>query len=206
MNVNRLILVVVSIFIAVILLAGFLYLQSEITGLQNTGHPTSTPVPAATANPSAALSTNFANIEISYEYQTAQNISVGPSGAYMFGRVFYPDSGNKFLEVNMTVENNGYVSGFDTNASYFSVLAKSVECFFNASCSNLLGWGVYTATTTSYSSNGSPIISIEINYVDILNGGDFNGTLVFQVPKSATTFVMNYQNPSNSFNIIWIKS
>ena len=195
-------LTVISLIVLAVLLTSIIWYASTNTRktipANSTASPTSTLSPTSTSTPP--------NIGISYTYQTVQNISTAPSGPYMFGFNLVADSGNKFLEVNMTIKNNGYVNGFDTNASYFSVLANNLKCFFNASYSNILGWG-FSTTTTTYSTNGSPIINIATNYVHIPNGGSFNGTLVFQVPKSSTAFVIDYQQPtSNSLNIIWTKT
>ena len=59
------------------------------------------------------------------------------------------------------------------------------------------------STTYTHGAYGTLIT----NYVDVPNGGNFSGMLVFQVPKSATAFVMDYQQPtSNSLNISWTKT
>ena len=58
MGISKILAYVIAIVAIVIVLAGFLYLQSEITGLRNAGHPTSTPTVATTPNP-AEIAPNY---------------------------------------------------------------------------------------------------------------------------------------------------
>jgi hypothetical protein len=89
-----------------------------------------------------------------------------------------------YVEVNMTITNNGYSDSFSTYPLYFSLVANNIQ---------------YTFAAPTYGLN-------EWNTDMIPNGGTFNGILVFEVPSTASSFTMSgqeYTTTSTSFNIIW---
>jgi hypothetical protein len=146
------------------------------------------------------------NITISYSYQMSPNISsfaVGQFGSA--GMVHAPDLGNKYLEVNMTIENNGYTNGFDINGTCFSVLTdNSVICSFNDSYSIILGWGKPTITINNTT---VPLTTAALNYSTLKDGEGYTGTLVFQIPQAANLITIEYQQPaSENINIVWVKT
>ena len=119
------------------------------------------------------------NIAISYSGQTAYFITT------QSGSTITPASGMVFLEITMTIKNNGYDVSFNTNPSYFSVTAENIKYSFDGVTFSLGKWDI----------------------VDVLNGGTYNGTLVFQVPLTASSFTIDCQQISlTEFNIIWIKT
>ncbi len=147
--------------------------QQNNTNPSATSTPTSTPKPTATLQPSK-------NIAISYSYQTVQSI-VDQSG-YITAT---PDSGKVFLEVTMSITNNGYDTSFSTNPLYFSVISDSVK----------------------YNSDFATFTLNKWDTVDLLNGGSYTGTMVFQVPSTASSFTMDCQQLSlTNFNIIWTQT
>ncbi len=91
-----------------------------------------------------------------------------------------PDSGKIFLECNLTINNNGY-DDFSTNPFYFYLTADNIK--------------YDVAVETSYVNNWDS--------VEILNGGVFHGTLIFQIPESASSWTLGYDVFLSDCNIIW---
>lgn len=118
------------------------------------------------------------NISIYYNLETVQSISseYGPVEA---------NSSNVFLKVTMDIENNGYGTSFSTNPALFSVTANNVEYSVDVLGTGNLG---------------------EWRTVNVANGDTYSGTLVFQVPGSASSFKLGYFQPIslNRFKIVWI--
>lgn len=137
MNTHKLALAVVLVAIALILLAGFLYLQAEITDLRNSGHPiqqASTPLPTATPNPAATPSPNYVVSSTESSTTTTNdgttlvcNWTLGNNNPYAV--VFLGNGSNSILDFDtITITNVGnataYVSGvrFQTYSSNGTLL------------------------------------------------------------------------------------
>ncbi len=100
-----------------------------------------------------------------------------------YSYVEQPDSGKVFLEVNMTIKNNGYDS-FSTNPFYFYAIADNVKYDYDGITYSVDNWDT----------------------VDVLNGGTFNGVLIFQIPSTAKSVTIGYESWSwLDYNIIWTK-
>ena len=84
----------------------------------------------------------------------------------------------------MTIRNNGYKSNFNTNPSYFNLVADDIKYSYDIATYELGKW----------------------NTVGVVDGGTYEGILVFQVPQSSTSFTLGYEASYASFNIIWTKT
>jgi len=93
-----------------------------------------------------------------------------------------PDLDKVFLEVNITISNNGYDS-FSTNPFYFYAIADNIKYNHDFNTYNLNMWET----------------------VDVLDGGTFHGTLVFQIPESASSFTLGYEVYFITYDIVWNK-
>jgi hypothetical protein len=137
--------------------------------------PTIKPSPMVTPTP-----TNK-SVTISYTMVTKQSFvwidSIGTS------QVQQADSGKVFLEVDMTIKNNGY-DRFDTNPYYFKAFADDVK---------------YTVDIYTYYQHKWDIAIV-------LNGETFGGTLLFQIPESASSYAVSYEAVLSNYNIIWTKT
>ncbi len=132
--------------------------------------PTVTPTPQPTEQ-----------IMVSYSTQTFSKLY--PYG-YHDGTANFvdtPKAGNKFLMVNVTVTNHGYLK-FDTydNMLRFHVVADNIQYDFDAETFIVNQW----------------------DSVDILNGGSFKGVLVFQIPETATNYSLTYENGYPRYNVV----
>jgi hypothetical protein len=142
--------------------------------------PTPTSTPIVTATPTATP-TPTKSVAISYTMVTKQSfVWMGFSGT---SYVQQADSGKVFLEVNMTIKNNGYDS-FNTNPYYFNAVADNIK----------------------YSVDGYTYYVDNWDTVDVLNGGTFRGTLLFQIPESARSYVVGYEAFLTNYNLIWTKT
>jgi outer membrane biosynthesis protein TonB len=139
-----------------------------------TAAPTPTPTPTPTPSPTPSP-TPTATITIQHKGVTYSAL------VDKYGLIDKPDTGNVWLVVNMTITNNGY-SSFNTNPNYFSVTINNIK--YN-----------YDSETFSYGYWNTGI--------DILNGGSYNGALVFQVPSSATSFALAYDRYGMTYNIVY---
>ena len=145
-----------------------------------TASPTTTPKPTAnptiTPHPTIASTPTPSNVAIWWTYQTA---------SYVVDKytIAMPNSGNMFVLVNMTITNNGYSDGFSTNPSYFSLISNNVQYSIDSETYSLGSWVT----------------------VNVLTRGTYSGTIVFQVPLTASSFEMNYKRQFTNFNIIWTK-
>jgi len=92
------------------------------------------------------------------------------------------EPGNMFLEVNVTIKNNGY-SSFNTMPQNFYLIADQFKRHVDVTTFYLGKWKT----------------------VELLDGETFNGILIFQVSQSATRFTLIYENPSAVYDIVWIK-
>ncbi len=118
------------------------------------------------------------NIAINYTSYNVDQIVVN---------AFYnntPNSGYTYAIVNVTITNNGYGDGFNTNPTYF------------------------TATTNGISYNYDSVTFTVNNWqtVTVNNGGTYSGALVFQIPVGTTIQSMGYTGyygAFQSFNIIY---
>jgi hypothetical protein len=137
--------------------------------------PTITPSPMVTSSP-----TNK-SVTISYTMVTKQSfVWIDPIGT---SQVQQADSGKVFLELDMTIENNGY-DRFDTNPYYFKAFADNVK---------------YTVDIYTFYQN-------KWAKVFVLNGETFGGTLLFQIPESASSYAVSYEAVLSNYNIIWTKT
>lgn len=117
--------------------------------------------------------------KITISYSSSKRDSIvweGEFGSY----VEQPDTGKVFLEVDMTISNNGYES-FSTNSFYFFIVADNVKHSVAFETYTLGAWDT----------------------VDVLDGGTFHGTLVFQIPESASSFTLVYDSFLSDYNIVW---
>lgn len=160
----------IAILIAIVIIILFVFSLSRM--FQFTTNPSPSNPSAVTPSP-----TPTGNIAISYSGLTKQSITWEGSSGYSYDEK--PNSGRVFLEVTMTVKNNGYVS-FNTNPNYFYVTVDQIKYSYDASTFLLDKWET----------------------VDVLDGGTFTGTLVFQIPSTATSFGIGYDAWSY-YNIVW---
>ena len=160
----------IIIGISIVAVAVFLAFASVLLMLMINQQSVSSTNPTPTPTPQPSK-----NIAISYSTEKVPYI-VGQFG------VDYPNSDKLFLEVNMTIKNNGYDS-FSTNPLWFSVVVENVK---------------YGVDSETYIVNNW-------DTVDVLNGGIFKGTLVFQIPSTATSFTLGYEGFLVNYNIIWTK-
>jgi len=124
MNHSKLFVVSIAIIIIAIALAGFLYLQGEITGLQKAGHPTATPLPVVTASPASSPSPN--HILSSTENSTTATYdgttlvctwSLGVNNPYAV--IFLGNGSNSRLYFNsINVTNVGNVTAYVTGIRF----------------------------------------------------------------------------------------
>ena len=115
------------------------------------------------------------DITISYSVKTADNITT------KYGDDVQSDSGKYFLIVDMTIKNNGY-DGFNTYPYLFHAIADNIKYDYYYNLVEMENWDV----------------------VDVRDGGTFHGTLVFQLPESASSFTLGY-DAFQDYNIIWNK-
>jgi uncharacterized repeat protein (TIGR02543 family) len=115
-------------------------------------------------------------IIITYSSMTTTQIGTG----------FFPDepeSGNVFLVLDMTINNQGYDS-FNTNQFYFSVIVDNVE---------------YSTAFVVHLDN-------KLESVDILDGGTVQGKLAFEVPEKVN--ILGFEVVYDAwdwYNIEWIR-
>ena len=142
-----------------------------------TPQPSTIPTPSPSPSPSPSPEPTR-RITISHSMVRKQSIVSESYGSY----VIQPDSGKVFLEVNMTINNNGYDS-FSTNPFDFYAVADNVK------------YDYYIAGNW--------------DMVDILDGGTFKGTLVFQIPESTSSFTLGYDGYVDfltKYNIVWTET
>jgi len=135
--------------------------------------------PETEPEPSAPPITTSKNITISYVGTESEHliwISHGLSGIEM------PSTDKLFLVMNITISNNGYES-FSTSPFRFYVIADNVKYDFDSNTYLLDDWET----------------------VDILDGGTFHGTLVFQVPESTSSYILGYEVYFTRYDIVWNK-
>ena len=144
-----------------------------------TSTPTLTPTPKPTPTPTPTPTPAPAQtIKISYIKSLKQSIVYVFAG---YPYTEYPNEGKVFLEVNMTISNLGYES-FNTNPYYFYVIADNIKYSYDGIIYTLECWDT----------------------VDIMNGGVYNGTLIFQIPTSASSVSIGYERSFVTYNISWI--
>lgn len=114
------------------------------------------------------------NITISYSAETADVVTT------IYGDVMKSDSGRDFLILNITIDNNGYDS-FETNPWWFHVIVENIEYDFDYHLVLLEDWET----------------------VDVLDGESFQGTLMFQIPESASSFSLVYESAFSEYDIVW---
>ena len=148
--------------------------SSNILDPSSTPTPTPSQTPTPTSTPTLTPTpTPTLAIEISYTSSIKEYI------IWELGPTL-PDSGSTFLEVNMTVENMGYES-FSTNLFYFNIIVDNIK---------------YSVDSTTYLTDNWEL-------VDVLDKGIYQGTLIFQIPESATSFTLGYNAFFPTYNIIW---
>ena len=94
-----------------------------------------------------------------------------------------PTSGNIFMVVNLTIQNQGYAS--------FSVM----DWYFKLNLSN-----------TEYNCENISVLQNRLSTADVLNGGSLTGQMAFEIPASSAyqNFELDYLGPSIG-TINWIK-
>lgn len=93
----------------------------------------------------------------------------------------YASGGDVFLEVNMTIKNNGYES-FKASVDQFYAVADDVWYSVFPLTSVFSGW------TT----------------IEIPNGGTFTGALLFEVPEHSDVSGVEFADLENqNYNIVW---
>jgi hypothetical protein len=125
------------------------------------------------------------NIQISYSTVKKESVKwMGESGAFYYSK---PAAGNVFVEVKLTIKNNGYGSetrDFNTNPNYFNLVANKITYSYDTETFAVDNWDT----------------------LDVLNGKTYSGVLEFQVPQSATSFTLGVNEYLQPFNIIWSKT
>ena len=141
--------------------------------------PETEPEPESTPEPSAPPLSTSKSITISYTgVKTEYIVWVIDS----LSGVEMPSTDKVFLEINITISNNAYDS-FSTSPYRFYVIADKVKYDFDSNTYLLDDWDT----------------------VDILDGGTFHGTLVFQIPESASSFTLGYETYFTRYDIVWDK-
>lgn len=97
------------------------------------------------------------------------------------GKYNTPKSGNVYLVLNLNIKNQGYDS-FSINAFNFSLVANNIE---------------YSPAFVSELDNELPAINL-------LNGGNTNGKICFEVPIGTSNYNLTYDS-YKKYNIEWIK-
>jgi hypothetical protein len=125
-------------------------------------------------------------IDISYYSNISYSIPNQPMS--LWGYSSTPDAGNVFLEVTMTIKNNGCSINFpQPYPSLFEVVANNVH---------------YTYDATSTAAIGTMVPD---NLFGLSNGETYTETIVFQVPSTITSFTMHWmQSGFVPFNVNWI--
>jgi hypothetical protein len=136
------------------------------------------PLPDYTATPSPV---SVKHIAITYSISTKQSITWSGSSGYSYD--VQADSGKMFVEVKMTITNNGYDS-FNTNPYYFNLVANNVK----------------------YDHDANTYLVDDWDTVDILDGGTSQGTLVFQVPTSESSLSLGYERAFTTYNVVWTQT
>jgi Domain of unknown function (DUF4352) len=125
------------------------------------------------------------NIAISYSAVAKQSVKwMGSSGTFYYRQA---DTGKVFVEVKMTIKNNGYGSesrSFNTNPNFFNLVADKTT---------------YSYDTATYSVDNWETL-------DVWNGRTYKGVLEFQVPQSATSFTLGVEDYLQPFNIVLTKT
>jgi len=160
--------VLVGIFMFIVIVSAIVSMPSNQQNTDTTGS-TDNASPSPNASP---------NITIAYSVEKEQYVITSHYD------VILPDSDKVFLEVNVTIRNNGYSDSFNTNPYYFNLVADNIK----------------------YSNNYDTLRAGKWNTVDVLNDGTYNGILVFQVPESTTSFTLGYEAFYPTFNIIWTQT
>ena len=91
-----------------------------------------------------------------------------------------PESGKVFLVIQMTIHNKGY-DEFSTNLHYFKVIVDNIG---------------YNIAFEEYSIDAWET-------VEILDGGNFEGTLIFEVPETSSPLTLDYHRPFKNYDIVW---
>ena len=141
-----------------------------------TSAPTPTPTSAPTPTPtSMPTPTSSKLITVTYSSSIASHID----GTY--GAVYPERAGDVFLIVNMSIHNQGYDS-FSVGPGYFSVIVNSIEYDESA----------YTYSLDNY-----------LQSVGVLGGGLMTGSIAYEIPEGATTFLIQYGG-YGTYNIQWV--
>ncbi len=177
--------ILIGILIGIVLLHAFLIIMGGIGSLQSIQNQNANNSPKATTKTRPTVTsqpalTSSHSIIISYSIATEPYYTwIGKSGDNYYQQA---ESGKVFLEVNMTITNNGYDS-FNINPFYFSAATNNVKYSYDSGTFSLHKWDTFY----------------------ILNGETFVGTILFQVPASSSSFTLGYDQSSN-FNIVWTQT
>jgi hypothetical protein len=95
-----------------------------------------------------------------------------------------------YVEVSMTIHNNGYTDGFNTNPSLFYLTVNNTV-YYEANPNSPMPYPIHTSWNT----------------LNIKNGGTYSGTLVFQCSSFATPpFTLGHYDLFGNYNIVWTNS
>ncbi len=130
--------------------------------------------PGEQPTPTPSSPPSVATITIQYEGVTSNSL------VDKYGLTDTPDAGNVWLVINMTINNKGYEE-FSANPFYFSVVINNIEYSYDLETYSYGNW----------------------NTINILDGGSYTGTLVFQVPSSATSFTLQYERFGETYHIVY---
>ncbi len=123
-------------------------------------------------------------ISISYHSNISYSIPNQPMS--LWGYISTPDAGNVFLEVTMTIKNNGYSSFPQPYPSIFYVIANGVHYLYDATHTAAIG------------------TMVAENMFGMSNGDTYTETVVFQVPSTIASFTMHcHQTSFTPFNIVF---
>jgi hypothetical protein len=178
----------IIVLLVVVGIVGFLLVAAFIGGvmlpasnsLDSGIHTNTTPAPYTYSTP-IPTQIPSKNIAVSYWMSEKQSITWSLTGGYSSD--ISADSGKIFVEISLTVKNNGYDS-FNTNPYYFYLIADGVKYDVDSNIYLLDNWDT----------------------VDIMNGGKTQGSILFQVPSSAKTFALGYDALFKSYNIVWTET
>ncbi len=187
---------IVVLIVAVLVIASVSFVAFWASVMISPLQPASEATPPSTSTPEILIPTpvvpsipvpsvSIPTISPTPSPTTAPTIAIKHEGVTyktlvdQYGIANTPDAGYVWLVINMTITNKGYDS-FNTNPLYFSVTVNNVKY-------------EYDSVTYSYGN---------WNTVDILNGGSFTGSLVFQVPSSATSYILDYERFGKTYNLV----
>jgi hypothetical protein len=158
----KIVLTVVLVFV-VLIIVGAAEMRTE---------PTSTPKPTSTGDMTPSPTSQSLNQAITITGTSQELSQIGTEK---------PSLNNIFLEVNITITNNGYNS-FVASEMLFSAEVNNVKYQADAGAIRIVNnWSNPT----------------------LQNKETYGGTLVFQIPKNSNTVTYSYNDFVDTYNINW---